>query len=345
MNRPLLPKLLQPLFQRVPQRTQMPSVQSLACAIALCVAPACAFAQTYPSRPISLVVGYTPGGSVDLAARSIAPELSKRLGQPITVENVGGAGGQLGTQKVVNAAADGYTLLLGTSAEIAVARHIAPMVKYDGLKDLVPLGLIGTQPIVLVGTAQLAPNNTAELLTMMKARPGKLSYGSAGNGSLPHLAGEYFKQQSGTFAVHIPYRGAAPMITDLLGNQVDLGLLLLSSALPQVKAGKLKAYGVTDLKRAPQLPNVPALAETPGLKDLDLAVFFGVFAPAKTPQPVRDRIAKELAEVLRQPELQARMTEAGFTMRPLDGAGAEKYINAQAATYRKIVEVSKIKEQ
>jgi tripartite-type tricarboxylate transporter receptor subunit TctC len=302
-------------------------------------------AQTYPSRPISLIVGYTPGGSVDLAARSIAPELSKRLGQPITVENVGGAGGQLGTQKVVNAPADGYTLLLGTSAEIAVARHIAPAVKYDGLKDLVPLGMIGTQPIVLVGAAQLPYNNTAELIAGMKARPGKLSYGSAGNGSLPHLAGELFKQQSQTFAVHIPYRGAAPMITDLIGNQVDLGMLLLSSALPQVKAGKLRAFGVTDLRRAPQLPNVPALSESKGLENLDLAVFFGLFAPAKTPAPVRERITRELMEVMKSPELQARMTEAGFTLRSLDSAAATKYIEAQAATYLKIVKTSKISDQ
>jgi tripartite-type tricarboxylate transporter receptor subunit TctC len=302
-------------------------------------------AQTYPSKPISIIVGYTPGGSVDLAARTIAPELSKRLGQAVVVENIAGAGGQIGAQRVASASPDGYTLLLGTSAEISVSRLISPIVKYDGLKDLSALGLIGTQPIVLVGSPQLPYKDVRELVAGMKAKPGKLSYGSAGNGSLPHLAGEYFKQQSGTFAVHIPYRGAAPMITDLIGNQVDLGLLLLSSALPQIKAGKLKPYGITDLKRAPQLPNVPALAETQTLRNLDLAVFFGLFAPTKTPSAVRDLIARELAEVLRQPELQARMVEAGFTLRALDPAAAQKYILSQAETYRRIVETSKITEQ
>jgi tripartite-type tricarboxylate transporter receptor subunit TctC len=307
--------------------------------------PLAAYSQGFPTRPITLVVGYTPGGSVDLAARSIAPELSRRLGQPVTVENVAGAGGQLGTQKVINANPDGYTLLLGTSAEVAVARHVSAAVKYDALRDLACLGLIGTQPIVLVGNAQVPYNTTAELIAGLKSKPGKLSYGSAGNGSLPHLAGELLKQETQTFVVHIPYRGAVPMIADLLGNQIDLGMLLLSSALPQVKAGKLKAYGVSEPRRAPQLPNVPSLSETKGLGAIDLAVFFGVFAPVKTPAPIRDRIASELASILKAPEFQTRMTDAGFTMRALEPEAATKYIEAQAATYLRVVKASKITEQ
>ena len=299
----------------------------------------------FPTKPISLIVGYTPGGSVDLAARIIAPELAKRLGQPVVIDNAAGAGGQIGAQKAALATPDGHTLLLGTSAEIAVARLIAPMVKYDGLKDLSALGMIGTQPMVLVGAPQLPYVTTAELIAGLKTKPGKLSYGSAGNGSLPHLAGELFKQRSATFVVHIPYRGAVPMITDLIGNQVDLGMLVLSSALPQIKAGKLKAYGVTDAKRVTQLPQVPALAETKGLETLDIGVFFGLFAPSKTPQAVRDRVAQELQAVLALPEIQTRLVEAGFTLRALNAAGAAQYVQNQAALYRTIVESSKIKDE
>lgn len=298
----------------------------------------------YPSRPITLLVGYTPGGSVDLSARTIAPELAKRLGQPVVVENVGGAGGQIAVQRAATALADGHTLLLGTSAEISVGRLINPAVKYDALKDLAVLGLIGTQPMVLVGAPTVNAKNTRELLGLLRAKPGKLSYGSAGQGSLPHLAGELFKQRSKTFAVHIPYRGAAPMITDLIGGQVDLGMLVLSSAMGQVRTGKLTAYGVTEPKRASQLPNVPALAETPGLEGFDISVFFGVFAPVKTPIEVQQKIATELLSTLKQPETIAKLNEAGFTLRALGQADAAAFIQQARAQYVQIVETSKIRE-
>jgi tripartite-type tricarboxylate transporter receptor subunit TctC len=245
-----------------------------------------AIAQTYPSKPISFVVGYSPGGSTDLAARSVAPELAKRLGASIVIDNVAGAGGALGTQKVVSAPADGYTLLLGTSAEIAVAKLVSPTVKYDGLVDVVPVGMIGTQPMVIVTTPAVPANTTAELLDLLRKNPGKYSYGSAGNASLPHLGGELFKSRSKTDIVHVPYKGAGPMITDLLGNQLPMGVLLFSSALPQVKAGKLKAIAITEPTRDEQLPNVPALAEHRDLAGFDLTVFFGVFMKAGTPKEI-----------------------------------------------------------
>jgi tripartite-type tricarboxylate transporter receptor subunit TctC len=196
-----------------------------------------ASAQSFPTKPITLVVGYSAGGSVDLAARTIAPELSKRLGQTVIVENVGGAGGALGAQKVVSAAADGYTLLLGTSAEIAVGKLVSPNVRYDGLNDLQAIGMLGTQPMVLVAGASVANAELTSLIDAIRKAPGTFSYGSAGNASLPHLAGELFKTRTQTDIVHVPYKGAAPMMTDLLGNQIQLGMLVFSSALPQVKAG------------------------------------------------------------------------------------------------------------
>jgi tripartite-type tricarboxylate transporter receptor subunit TctC len=301
-------------------------------------------AQAYPARSIALVVGYTPGGSVDLAARLIAPELSKRLGQPVVIENAGGAGGQIGAQKVVSAPADGYTILLGTSAEVSVARLINPVVRYDGMTDLVALGLIGTQPMVLTGGPSVKAADTQALLEDLSKRPGKLSYGSAGPGSLPHLAGELFKQKTRTYIVHVPYRGAAPMMTDLMGGQVDLGMLVLSSAMAQAKSGKLKFYGVTESRRATQMPGVPALAETPGLEGFDLSVFFGLFARAKTPIEIQQRIGRELLEVLKLPDVQSKLAEAGFTVRSLNTAEATRFVGAQADSYRRIVEASKIRE-
>jgi tripartite-type tricarboxylate transporter receptor subunit TctC len=298
----------------------------------------------FPTRPITLIVGYTPGGSVDLAARIVAPELSKRLGQSVVIENIGGAGGQLGAQKAVNAQPDGYTLLLGTSAEITVARLINPVVKYDGLRDLRPIGLIGTQPMVLVGTPGSTAKNTRQLIDQIRAKPGKFSYGSAGQGSLPHLTGELFKQQTKSFIVHIPYRGASPMITDLLGGQLDLGFLVLSSALPQLKSGKLIAYGVSEPKRLEQLPNVPALTETPDLAGFDMSVFFGVFAPAKTPREIAQRLETELAAVMKQPEVRNKLTEAGFNVQPMDAASTGAFVLKAQGQYQKIVEISKIRE-
>jgi tripartite-type tricarboxylate transporter receptor subunit TctC len=311
--------------------------------IALAVAPA--YAQnSYPTKPITLIVGYTPGGSVDLAARIIAPELGKRMGQVVVVENAAGASGQIGSAKVVNANPDGYTLLLGTSAEIATSKKLSKSVKYDGLTDLSAIYMIGTQPLILVGSPALPYKTSAELIAALKARPGKFSYGSSGNGSLPHLGGELFKQITQTFSVHIPFRGAAPMITDIVGNQIELGWLVLSSAIPQVKAGKLTAFGVSESKRAQQLPDVPALAETKGLEKMDIGLFFALFASTKTPADITGKLEKEMAEVMKNIEVRTKLVESGFTVRALNASDSRSYIQAQAKVYERVIDQSKITE-
>jgi tripartite-type tricarboxylate transporter receptor subunit TctC len=307
-------------------------------------AQAQAQAQSFPSKPISLLVGYSPGGSVDLAARTIAPELGKRLGQVVNVENIGGAGGQLATQRAVSAVADGHTLLLGTSAEIAVARHVSPTVKYDASKDLTVLGLIGTQPMVLTSGVKVPHNTIQELTLAIKQQPGKFSYGSAGNASLPHLAGELFKQRSGSYAVHIPYRGATPMLADLLGGQIELGMLVLSSAMGPIKGGRLKAFAVTEAKRSALLPDVPALAEIKGMEGFDVSVFFAVFAPQALPEAARGPLERALASTLAEPSVQAALQTAGFTLRAADPRAATAFIQDQERLYRRIIEQSKIKE-
>ena len=190
-----------------------------------------ALADVYPSKPITLVVGYPPGGSTDLTGRALGLELSQRLGVPVVIENVGGAGGAIGAQKVANAAPDGYTLLVGANNEVAISRLVNPSVRYD-LKDFTPIGLVASQPLVLVASPAAGVKNANDLLALLKKNPGKFSYGSSGVGTSLHLAGEMVKQQGGVFMTHVPYRGVAPLTNDLLGGNIEFGMFVLSSARP-----------------------------------------------------------------------------------------------------------------
>ncbi|MGL5005049.1 MAG: Bug family tripartite tricarboxylate transporter substrate binding protein, partial [Casimicrobium sp.] len=209
----------------------------------------------YPTKPVTVLVGYPAGGSTDLAARTIATELGKRMGQPFVVENIGGAGGTIGAQKAVSAAADGYTLLLGTNSEIAIAKLTNAAIKYDGSKDLQAIGMIGTQPMLLAAKVGLGAKTTDELIALAKQSPGKLNYGSAGVSTPLHLAGEMINQPAGVQLNHVPYKGAAPMTTDLLGGNIELGMFVLSSGLPHVKSGKVVPLGITESKRSPSAPD------------------------------------------------------------------------------------------
>jgi tripartite-type tricarboxylate transporter receptor subunit TctC len=301
-----------------------------------------AFADSYPSKPITLIVGYTPGGSVDLIARIVAPELGKRLGQSIVIENIGGAGGTIGAGKVVNAPADGYTLLLGSGSEVCIARLTNPAVPYDGTKDLAPVTLAGTQPMVLVGSKNLPAHNTAELIALARSEPDKLSYASSGVGTPLNLAGELVKQQAKVSITHIPYKGAAAMSNDLLGGQVDLAVFGLSSALSYIQSGQVNVYGVTSAKRASIVPNVPALAEDPTLKNVDMDIWFGLLAPRKTPQDVIQRLNKEMQAVLAMPETQRKLAEQGVQVVAKDPAQFGAFIQGEAAKYKTIVDAADI---
>ncbi|WP_371816455.1 Bug family tripartite tricarboxylate transporter substrate binding protein [Roseateles sp. DAIF2] len=324
--------------------TKRNSLLSLLAVASLALLGPAAQAQSegYPAKkPVSLVVGYAAGGSVDLVARTVAPELAKRLGQQVIVENAAGAGGTLGALKVVNAPADGYTLLLGSTSEVGINALTAKKPRYNALTDLAPVGMIGNQPLVLVGTSKFA--NAAAFREHVAARPGKLSYASSGIGTPLHLAGELVKRDGQLFMLHIPYRGAAPMVTDLLGGQVDFAVFVLSSALPHIQEGRMQAIGVTTAKRSPAAPNIPALAETKAFAGVDIGVWFGLFAPAKTPAPIQAQLQKELREVLRQPEVIAKLQAAGVTLTPdLDG---RKFVRSEIDRFAKIVEFAKIETE
>lgn len=305
--------------------------------------PAWAQTDAYPSKPITLVVGYPPGGSTDLTGRVLGAELAKRLGVAVVIENVGGAGGAIGAQKVANAAPDGYTLLVGANNEIAIKRLVSPAtVKYEA-KDFTPLGLIASQPMVLVASPKTGVKNLAEFMKLTKANPGKFSYGSSGVGTALHLAGEMVKDQGKLFMTHIPYRGVAPLTNDLLGNNLEFAVYVLSSGLPQIKAGKVVALGTTERKRAAATPDVPALAEHPALKNIDIASWFALMGPAKLPEPVVAKLKKALAESLQSPELRKKLEDSGSAIAPLN-VDMPQFLADETAKYKKIVEFASIQE-
>lgn len=297
-------------------------------------------AQSYPDRPIKLVVPFAPGGATDILGRLLATSLGERLGQPVVVENLGGAGGAIGAQKAVKATPDGYTLFVGANNELAIARLINKSIKYS-IGDFTPIGMIGSQPMVLVASQKAGVKTAAEFSALVAKNPGKFSYGSSGVGTALHLAGEMVKEQGKLHMTHIPYRGVAPLTTDLVGNNIEFGMFVLSSGLPQIRAGKVIALGTTEAKRSAITPDIPALSELPQYKNVDINVWFALMAPKGLPAPVAAKVKKALDETMASPEFRKKMEESGSVVAdPKTDAG--KYINAEIAKYTKIVQFAHI---
>jgi len=319
-----------------------PPFAAVLCGLALLVSAPTWAQANYPSKPITIVVGYPPGGSTDLTARTLGVELSTRLGVPVVIENVGGAGGGIGAQKVANAAPDGYTLLVGANNEIAINRLVSSTVKYE-LKDFTPIGLIASQPMVLVASMKSGVKNVDQFMSLVKSRPGQFSFGSSGVGTSLHLAGEMVKAQGGLFMTHIPYRGVAPLANDLVGNNIEFGVFVLSSGLPHIKSGRVLALGTTEKKRSAASPDIPALAENPALSGIDISTWFALMAPAKLPDAVTAKLTKTLAEALQSPDLRKKLEESGSAIAPLH-VDMAKFLGDETAKYKKIVAFAKIKE-
>ena len=316
---------------------------ALACSLAvLASAPAVAQEPSYPSKPITIVVGYPPGGSTDLTGRVVATELGNRLGVPVVIENIGGAGGAIGAQKVASAAPDGYTLLVGASNEIAINKLVTKKVKYD-IKDFTAIGLIASQPLVLVASTGSGVKNLAEFTQKVSKNPGKFSYGSSGVGTSLHLAGEMIKEQGKLFMTHIPYRGVAPLTNDLMGNNLEYGVFVLSSGLPHIKSGKVIALGTTESTRSAATPDIPAISESAQYKNVDIGVWFALMAPAHLPKPVFDKLKKALNEALQAPELRKKLESSGSTVSS-PSVNIDKFLAAEVAKYKQIVEFAKIEE-
>ncbi|KQX89404.1 Bug family tripartite tricarboxylate transporter substrate binding protein [Variovorax sp. Root473] len=284
-----------------------------ACAALLLAATPAAHAQSgaFPTRPMTLVVPFPPGGPTDAMARTLAAELRDKLGQPMIVENRAGAGGNIGADYVARAEADGHTLLFGTSGPLAINVSLYRKISYDPTKSFAPVIQVGYLPNILVVNPALPVKNVPELVAYAKANPGKLSYASSGNGASSHLAGVLFNSVAGTDLLHVPYKGTGPALNDLLGNQVSMTFTDILTALPYVKTGKLRALGVATAARSQALPDVPTIAEQ-GNKGYDVSVFFGIVAPAGTPADRVTRLNQAFAEVLNSPKVKQMFASQGL---------------------------------
>lgn len=300
-------------------------------------------AQAYPDKPISVIVPFAPGGSSDNVARVLGPALSEKLGQPVILDNVSGAGGVLGTQKAVRAAPDGYTLLLGSGSEILINKLINPKLPYDATKELAPVAMVGTGPMVLLAKTSLAANNVPDLIKLAHAKPGALSYGSAGNGTPMNVAGELFKIRSKSFMTHIPYRGAAPALSDLMGGQIDLVVSTLSAAQPHIKSGRVKALATTGAKQSALAPDIPAMGSVTGLEGFDLNVWFGIFVPAKTPADIVEKLQAATQQVVSDPAIRKKLAEQGIEAKPGGAEDLRRFVQHEIKVYEPVIKAANIR--
>jgi tripartite-type tricarboxylate transporter receptor subunit TctC len=305
------------------------------------------FAQNYPSRLITLIVPYAAGGGVDVVARIIGETLGSRLGQRIIIENVTGAGGVIGTQRAARAQPDGYTLLFAVENTMAVAKLVQPsVVEYDSQKDFQPISLIGTAPLVLVGKNELPAKNISELMTMLRANFGKYSFASSGVGTSLHVLGEMINVEGKVKMVHVPYRAAPQIVTDLISNQIDLAILPLNLALPSYRNGSIKIFGTSERTRSPLAPDLPSLADHPDLKGVSMTVWYGLFAPAKIDPAITDRISQELVTILHNPAMRAKLAEV-YLINAVGSTPAQlaTFLNQEIGTYSAVVKAANIKAE
>ncbi len=309
-------------------------------ALGLTFACADAPAQNYPSKPIRLVVPYPPGGPLDIMARAIGQKLTEAWHQPVVVDNRAGAGGNIGADLVAKSPADGYTLLMGAVATHAINPTLYGKLTYDPVKDFTPVALVAQVPNILVVNPSVPAKSVKELIEFARARPGYLNFGSGSTGSTGHLAGELFKTMAGVQMVHIPYKGGAPAMADLLAGQVQLMFDNLANALPNVRAGRLRALAVTTLARSQAMPDLPTIAES-GLPGFDLTTWFGLMVPAGTPPEIVVRLNKEIVRALNAKDMRERLDKMGTEPPPNNTPEHfAAFIRTEAAKYAKVVKDS-----
>lgn len=295
-------------------------------------------AQSYPVKPVRIVVPYAPGGGVDIVARAVGQELTKRLGQTVLVENRTGAGGNVGSDAVAKATPDGYTLLMASPAN-TINPSLYTKMPYDPIRDLVPIALIGSVPTVLIANRSLPVQNMKQLVALAKSQPGAVIYGSGGSGTTEHLAGEMFKSAAGIDMLHVPYKGGAQVMTDLLGGQIALTFVNQLGALPHINAGKVKALAVASVERSAVLPQVPTFAEA-GYPEFRISVWWGIMGPAGMPNALVTQLNREILAALASPEMKERLQT--LSARPIGGTPEQftKFFADETARWARVVKAS-----
>ena len=309
--------------------------------VVCCALPVAAQSQTYPSKPVRMLVGFPPGGGTDIMARIVGAKLADALGQQVVIENRPGAGGNISADLAAKAAPDGYTVLMGHVAPIAIAPWLYPKLAYDPQRDLAPISFIASSPNVLVVHAALAASDVRSLIALARAKPGQLRYASSGSGTVQHLAAESFRQAAGIQMLHVPYKGSSQAVVDLISGQVDMNFDTTPSVINYVKQGRLRALAVTTAKRSALVPDVPTLAES-GLPGIDFSTWWGLFAPAGTPRSVIERLNRETLKALQLPDVKEKL--AGVGAEPAGNSPEEfaAFIRSETEKWGRVIRTGKI---
>ncbi len=311
---------------------------------ACCTAATAVCAQTYPAKPITLVVPFPPGGGSDLMGRLIADGLAPRLGQQVVVENRGGAGGSIGTGVVANATPDGYTLVLASTSEIAINPSLYPDLKYDTLKDLTPVAMVGTTPMVVAVNPELKVADLKQLVELARSQPGKINVASAGTGTITHLSGDLFRSINNLEWVHVPYKGTAPALSDLMGNMVSVMFVPPPATLGPAAAGRIKLIAVSGDTRIPALPDVPTVSES-GISNYSVNNWYGLFAPAGTPEAVLNTLSSAVADALKDKKVLDTLAKQGGEAGKLDRKQFSAYVADEVAKWGKVAKQAGVKPQ
>ena len=315
----------------------------LRCLAVSCLCVSSSFsAETYPTKPVRFVITFPAGGPTDVVVRLVGERLTQEWGQPMIIDNRGGAGGIVGTEIVAKAAPDGYTFLVGTAGGMTINPALQPKLPYDPFRDFTPVGMLVTNPQILVAHPSVAAKNVKELVALAKAKPGQLNFASAGTGTATHLGLELFKLTTGIDAVHVPYKGGAPATTDLIGGQVQLLFVSIPSVLPHVKGGRLRALAVSTSKRSASAPDVPTVAES-GYPGFEYSNWNALFAPAKTPAAIVKKVNASVVNALRQPDVAQKLSSQGADPAPGTPEDLARYMRADTDKWRKVIRTAGIK--
>jgi tripartite-type tricarboxylate transporter receptor subunit TctC len=320
----------------------MAAARRIVLVLAAVLAATVAFAQDFPSRPIKLIVPFPAGGPNDIIARVVGAKMTELLGQPVVIDNRGGAGGVLGTDAVAKAEPDGYTIAITSAGALAISKSLQEKLPYDTLKDLKPVTLVARVPELLVVANNVPAKTMPELVALAKAKPGQLNFASTGPGSMPHLAGELFRTSAGIDIVHVPYKGAAPAVNDIVGEQVQMVFLDIPVLLPQVQACKVRPIAIGSRERVPSLPNVPTTSEV-GLPQIEAENWYGMVAPAATPPAVIARLHQVTAQALKSPEVKDKLSAQGAILVGNTPDEFAAYIQSEIDKWGKVAKAANIK--